>query len=165
MILSREEVTALMNKQCGQSINYSKQKEKHKGAELVENGEYDKVTHREWYLYFVKKAKENKVDYLSGSNLKIKEYAVLKSLVASYQPALIKAMIDYVWEGQHKVMPRNEINIFILSKGFLRSVVPNAEEWLKGNRKYCVECDPRLRIENNKKLEEGGVWIAGVRIC
>ena len=167
IIMSREEVTALMNKRCGQSINIENMKKGiFKGVAAIEAGDYEKTTHKDFYKYFVKKAKEHKLDYVSSKNSLIKEYAVLKSLLMNYSPALVKAMIDFLWDGQHKLAKNKyDTNIFMLSKGYLNKVVPEAEKWLQGNRNYCDACDPRLRIENKKGLDEGGVWVAGIRLC
>ena len=165
-IISRDEFYALMKTQSGQSVNFEKQKREYlKGVEAIESNCFDNLTYKDWYAYFVSEAKKLGVEYFSDKNLKTKEYSVLKSLMSNYHPALIKAMIQFVWQGNHRLMEKNSINIFILSKGFLKTVVPKAEEWMQGNRNYRSECDPRLRIESNKKLDEGGVWIAGVRIC
>ena len=166
-IISRDEFYALMKKQSGQSVNFEKQKREYlKGVEAIESGEFDNVVPKDWYSYFCKKAKQYGLCYVSSKNSKMKELSVFKSLMINYSSPLIKAMIDYLWDSNHKLVENKyEINIFMLSKGYLNVLVPCAEKWLKGDRNYCSECDPRLRIESNKKLDEGGVWIAGVRIC
>lgn len=161
---TKEEVEALMKKPCGQKINHEKQKIDAK-FERMESGEEVYFSVSDWFGYFVRKAEENNVKYHSVPT--VKEKSVLKSLIENYKPAEIKSFIDTAWDVKHAMMEKDSINIFILSKSFLRTLVPLAEKYSSGAiDKFGVAYDPRLHISKNKNLSsKGGVWVAGIRLA
>lgn len=157
VILSRDQVNAIFD---------SSKTKKDKVIDKIENGDFDNLKVNDWYKYFVYKASNHGVKYCSSSSLLCKEKAVLKSVMANYEPALIKAMIDVAWDTKHKMMKMEEVNIFILSKSFLRTLVPLATKYMQGLiNENGEEYDPRIHIDQNKELKEGGIWIAGRRVC
>lgn len=115
------------------------------------------------YNYFGYKAKENGFNYQKPYGYK--EKAVFERLIREYSFEDIKWLIDTAWDVKHNIMPKESMNVFILSKAFLRSLYPLMLRYRNGEiDKYGVEYDPRLHISKNKNLDNGGVWIAGIKV-
>lgn len=121
------------------------------------------VSAYDFYKYFCFKAKENGIIYKKP--YEYREKAVLNSLLKNFTIEDIKWLIDTAWDVKHNIMPKENMNIFILSKAFLRSLYPLMLRYRNGEiDKYGVEYDPRLHISKNKNLDNGGVWIAGIKV-
>lgn len=166
-VMTREQISAWLNQTSKISDSYAKADEmcNTKKIKAILENDFENISHKDWYTFFVYKAAEHGVEYVSDKNTKTKEYSILKSLITNYEPQLIKAMIEWVWDGKHNLMPKESINFYILTKGFLKVVVPMAVKYMQGLiDKNGREYDPRLHISRNKNLEGGGVWIAGRKI-
>jgi hypothetical protein len=163
-ILSREQVNAMFAKGSGQV-----EKGIQKNLDKIIAGDFSgevifKV--KDWYDYFKYKAKKRGVNYCASASLLVKEKAVIKSIMENYEPVMIKAMIDTAWDVNHKLMKPDQVSIFIMSKSFLRSLVPLAQKYMQGLiDEYGNEYDPRIHVKKNEALKEGGIWIAGRKIC
>lgn len=165
---TKEEVEALMNKPCGQKINYEKQKASsisNLNRIIDEDFENVKFKVSDWFNYFRYKANEHNINYHELINFK--EKAVLNRIMSIYEPVVIKSFIDTAWDVKHTMMEKDSINIFILSQGFLKTLAPLAEKYRSGAiDKFGVAYDPRLHISKNKNLSsKGGVWVAGIRLA
>lgn len=96
---------------------------------LSEMNEYD------WIMYFNDaffRANKFLPKYSEDRVGKSKRLAVMKRVVNNFEPKDIKLMIDFLFEAEHDLKPKSQINIFILSAGFLDAVALGAQAWEVG---------------------------------
>jgi hypothetical protein len=135
----------------------------------LSDGLYSELSENEWIMYFQMKYKEVNdrgyyIDKANGSYTKAN--AIFKGLLMRYNPKDVKLMIDFLFEADHDIKPKNQIAIYMLSKGWLDTIYSDALLWRDGeylnraqfNAKKYKEAQPNKRnrewIPPEEKKEE-----------
>lgn len=117
----------------------------------LSKGKFKDFDEKDWFQYFVLKAKQNNVRYLQRNYAK--DYAILKSIMGELSPEEIKNMIDFVWDCDHDIYsPKSTMGIWILSKGWINTIYQNSVLWAEG--KYKPKNAP---MRNREWVDEASV--------
>jgi len=112
----------------------------------LNEGLFDEFVWKDWKEYFILKANQHGVTKYRGGDAR-KESGILKSIMTEFSPNEIKEMIDFVWDcDEHNLVPhKSTMGIWILSKGYLNSVVQLLILWKK---------EGTLKPKQNRPLTE-----------
>lgn len=99
----------------------------------LENEAFSEFDEKDWFQYFVLKASEQGVRYLTRNYAK--EYAVIKSIQNELPWADIKNMIDFLFESEQDMIDKRTLGLWALSKGWINSVYQNTTLWIAGEYK------------------------------
>lgn len=121
---------------------------------------FSQFDHKDWFQYFVHKAQEQNVKYLTRNYAK--EYAIIKSIMGEMTWRELKDMIDFVFDSNQDMVEKRTVGLWILSKGWINSVYQNTLLWKEGKYKPKTapkrnrEWQPEVAIEASRK-EIGGL--------
>ena len=99
----------------------------------LEEEAFHEFDYKEWYQYFVWKAKQHGVPYLTRNYAK--EYAILKSLMNELSWLDIKNMIDFLFDSDQDIIDKRTIGLWALSKGWINTIYQNTQLWIRGEYK------------------------------
>lgn len=94
----------------------------------MKDGLWEQFTVSDWIEYFKYKAEQNNIVFVSSS----KDAGIIKSLMTNQRVSDIRDMIDFVWEAPHKLKPKHELGLYILSGGWTMNVLNSARAWKRG---------------------------------
>lgn len=104
---------------------------------------FEEFDHRDWYQYFVHKASEHGIRYLTKNYMK--DYAIIKSILNEMNWSEMKLMIDFVFDSNQDIVEKRTVGVWIMSKGWINTTYNNALLWKEG--KYRPKTAPKRNRE------------------
>lgn len=111
---------------------------------------FSEFDHKDWFQYFVYKAREHNVKYLTRNYAK--EYAIIKSILNELTWEDLKLMMDFVWDSNQDIVEKPTMGLWILSKGWINSVYQSSLLWAQG--KYKPSKAPKRNREWTGQVAE-----------
>ena len=118
-------------------------KNKERFMQKLEDEEFEYFDHKDWFQYFVHKASEQGVKYITRNYAK--EYAIIKSILNEMSWLELKDMIDFIFDSNQDMIEKRTVGVWILSKGWINSVYQNTILWKEG--KYKPKTAPKRNRE------------------
>lgn len=125
--------------------------------EKLEDERFMDFDEKDWFQYFVLKAKEQGVKYLVRNYAK--DYTIIKSILSELTWDELKTMIDFVWESDQDIVDKRTVGIWILSKGWINTIYQNSVLWKDGqyvpksapsrNREWVAEASSKPVVKSN----------------
>ncbi|MMZ46497.1 hypothetical protein D1872_81140 [compost metagenome] len=114
----------------------------------LQDEDFESFTQKDWISYFVYKAAGQGIKYVVGNYPKA--HSIIKSLMNEMHYDEIKRMIDFLFDSDQDIHPKQTIGIQMLSGGWINTVYQNSILWEQG--KYT----PR----NKKAPSRTREWVA-----
>lgn len=134
--------SAPKKKQTGTAM----QNNKMRFLQKLEDEAFYEMDEKDWFQYFVHKAQENGVRYITRNYAK--EYAIIKSILNELSWLDLKNMIDFVFDSNQDIVDKRTVGIWILSKGWINSIFQSTQLWKAGQYK------PKSAPKHNRE------WVA-----
>ena len=125
--------------------------------EKLEEERYHEFNEKDWFQYYVMKAEEHGIKYLVRNYAK--EYTILKSILNELDWTELKLMIDFLYDSDQDIHPKQTLGIWILSKGWINSVYQSSLLWKDGkyrpksapthNREWIAEASTKTKPSNS----------------
>lgn len=96
----------------------------------LKDEDFHEFDHKDWLKYFVMKADEQGIRYIVGNA--VKDYAIIKALMNELNYPDIKGMIDFIFESDQDITPKETAGVFLLSKGWINTMYQNSLLWRNG---------------------------------
>ena len=151
-------------KKSGKATGKSNTNNKARMLAKLELEDYASFDEKDWFQYFVFKAEENGVKYLARNYAK--DYTIIKSILSELAWTELKLMIDFIWDSNQDIHPKQTVGIWIISKGWINTIYQNALLWQDGkyrpktapthNREWIAEASskPSTGIEYGKPVKD-----------
>lgn len=112
----------------------------------LEEEAFHEFDYKDWYQYFVWRASENGVKYLTRNYAK--EYAIIKSILNELSWTDVKNMMDFIFESDQDIADKRTAGLWLLSKGWINTIYQNTQLWMDGDYK------PKTAPKRNRE------WVA-----
>lgn len=164
-------------KSTTQSKGVANQKNREHMMSLLEDESYGEFNEKDWFQYFILKGEEQGVKYLARNYAK--DYTIIKSILSELSWVELKLMIDFVWESNQDIQPKQTLGIWIMSKGWINTIYQNSLLWRDGkyrpksapthNREWIAEASTKSSesiggLSYGKPIKEKSPMRSGVSI-
>jgi hypothetical protein len=116
-----------------QSKETAMQNNKTRFLAKLEEEAFAEMDEKDWFQYFVHKANEKGVRYITRNYAK--EYAIIKSILNELSWLDVKNMIDFVFESNQDIVDKRTVGLWVLSKGWINSIFQSTQLWIAGQYK------------------------------
>lgn len=120
----------------------------------LDSGLLGELDEKEWMMYFddsFYKVNRFYPRYPKDNLSFIKRKSVMQRVMSNFDAKEIKVMIDFLFEAEHDIKPKSQLNIFILSAGFLDVVSMGAQAWELGQYQTKSQMYREHRVKNSNQ--------------
>lgn len=120
----------------------------------LDEGLLGELTEKEWMMYFDDsffRANRFYPRYPKDNLSFVKRKSVMQRVMSNFDAKEIKLMIDFLFQAEHDIKPKSQLNIFILSAGFLDVVSMSAQAWELGQYQTKSQMYREQRIQNSNQ--------------